>query len=869
MKIHIKLLILITITLTLLSVSFASNCTSESDNLKMIDGEDNSIITADALKLDSNNNLNSHYLKENNEVQTEKKDIKKTDSPQSFNITSNNINQTFNVEDDEIFINTDIFSTGTDITFNIYDIPSNISYLTLMDESQEYDNVNIRLIGHDNLTLHNLKTYINGFNQVTIENIHFVYDSNYTDEKYVQINDLTNMLIMDNVTITVERNDTVDLTINQPPNDENNAVPLHINTKALIENCTINARLKESLIDWDGGYGIPQQLAVMITSHDVIFNNNNIAVIGNGVISKAYYSTYGVFCSGSNLTFTNNNITINNTTGYSYGLVVRSSNNLVSNNNITIQSKAYANAIYFARGTIHNNTIRDNYLNVSCISNKAPWGNYAVVYAVVLEDRNYVGGIYNPNRTTVKHNNIINNTIYASARQTYSIEVFGAIDLNISDNKMYNNGTAPMAIGIIGYNSSINNNNITCVGTTNRTDGTVDYIVSRTVGVYAYLSDGINITDNTFNMTRGRGIFLTKSDNILITRNIINTTNHDYTIDLNSTNITILYNNLTSRNHVGDESVNSSAGEDITVKYNQFTTTTLIIKSNDTATINHTIPITITVKDSQNNSLPYVKLIINNEEETTEVITSNEGNYVYNYTPTSDGKKTITVKLENYLIFNNQTNNTIITINESPTLIIDPLTLTAGQNTNITARITVGEETLTGLNKGKISFKVNGKTLKDSNGKVIYAKVVNGTATIENYEIPDDWGKNGITIQAVYSGSTELTKMSSQKQNITITPKELTITTEDKTATTNSTINLTATFNYNSVNTGKVVFKANGKTVKDANGKVVYAKVVNGTVSVEYILPENMNAGSYNITVIFTALGYDRLTDTKTLTVTS
>jgi hypothetical protein len=365
-----------------------------------------------------------------------------------------------------------MLSTGTDITFNIYDMPSNIHYLTLMDESQDYNNVNIQLIGHNNLTLHNLKTYINGFNQVTIENINFKYDTDYTDENYIQIDQLTNYLIMNNITVTVERNDTSDSIWDQ--SEENNAVPLHINTKALVENCSVAAKLVETLVNWGGGYGIPQQLAVMITASDVVFNNNNISIIGNGALSTAYYSMYGVFCSKNNLIFTNNNITINNITGYGYGLVVRSSNNLVSNNNITIQSKAYANAIYFARGTIHNNTIRDNYLNVSCTSIKAPWGNYAVVYAIVLEDRNYVGGIYDPDITTVKYNNVINNTIYASARQTYSIEVFGAIDLNISDNKMYNNGTAPMAIGIIGYNSSINNNNITCVGTTNRTDGTLD-----------------------------------------------------------------------------------------------------------------------------------------------------------------------------------------------------------------------------------------------------------------------------------------------------------------------------------------------------------------------------------------------------------
>ena len=126
-------------------------------------------------------------------------------------------------------------------------------------------------------------------------------------------------------------------------------------------------------------------------------------------------------------------------------------------------------------------------------------------------------------------------------------------------------------------------------------------------------------------------------------------------------------------------------------------------------------------------------------------------------------------------------------------------------------------------NKGKIVFKINGKTVKDSNGKVIYAKVVNGTATIENYEIPYDWSKNGTTIQAIYSGSTEVAKISSQKQNITITPKELTLITEDKTAAAGSTITLTATFNDNSLNTGKVVFKVNGKTVKDTIGKVIYA----------------------------------------------
>lgn len=71
------------------------------------------------------------------------------------------------------------------------------------------------------------------------------------------------------------------------------------------------------------------------------------------------------------------------------------------------------------------------------------------------------------------------------------------------------------------------------------------------------------------------------------------------------------------------------------------------------------------------------------------------------------------------------------------------------------------------------------------------------------------------------------------------------------------------------VNVGKGVFKVNGKTVKDANGKVIYAKVVNGTVSVEYTLSKNIKAGSYNITVSFTTPGCDKLVDTITLTVSA
>ena len=205
-----------------------------------------------------------------------------------------------------------------------------------------------------------------------------------------------------------------------------------------------------------------------------------------------------------------------------------------------------------------------------------------------------------------------------------------------------------------------------------------------------------------------------------------------------------------------------------------------------------------------------------------------------------------------------------------PELRIDTIEFTVGSPATITASIYKGDEVDSTISKGKVVFKVNGKTLKDSTGKVIYAKVTGGVATITDYEVPSSWAKDNVTIQAVYSGSSQCDALRAEA-NLTVTKDSPAITTSDVTASKGETVTLTATVAAGNtpVNVGKVVFKVNGKTVKDSNGKVIYASVVNGQVSVNYTVPENMKAGSYNITVTFTAPGYEKLTDTKTLTVSA
>jgi hypothetical protein len=112
--------------------------------------------------------------------------------------------------------------------------------------------------------------------------------------------------------------------------------------------------------------------------------------------------------------------------------------------------------------------------------------------------------------------------------------------------------------------------------------------------------------------------------------------------------------------------------------------------------------------------------------------------------------------------------------------------------------------------------------------------------------------------------------MSSDNENLTVTTQEPSITTSDIQATVGQTVTLTATVTATTpVNNGKVVFKINGKTVKDANGKVIYAKVTDGTVNVEYTLPSDMKEQEYTLTAVFISTDYGRLEDVKTLTVTS
>ena len=72
--------------------------------------------------------------------------------------------------------------------------------------------------------------------------------------------------------------------------------------------------------------------------------------------------------------------------------------------------------------------------------------------------------------------------------------------------------------------------------------------------------------------------------------------------------------------------------------------------------------------------------------------------------------------------------------------------------------------------------------------------------------------------------------------------------------------------NGNKVNSGKVVFKLNGKTLKDDEGNTIIAEVKDGIATIEYMIPTNYAAKNYILTAVASDDKYNRTEANSTLT---
>ena len=496
------------------------------------------------------------------------------------------------------------------------------------------------------------------------------------------------------------------------------------------------------------------------------------------------------------------------------------------------------------------------------------YGNYSTIWS-----------IFNCKNNT----KILNNNMYMSGEKyLYAIEN-AASNTTISGNNIVVNGTHYTAgvyiTGLNMQNNTVENNNITLYS---------GYGHAGTNGLeedsgYAVVIEDRGYGGATYDENKGTAVY----NNKILNNNITSYGNNPYSIEhFGGKNTTIAGNNITAHGYnptgialtgvnvtIENNTIKSYALTNITggtVDYFPAVSTGVLLQWSKNTTLNNNV---IEVENGTGvTANKYTELYITNNNITT---TDDYAVALYNVKDSSVTENTLIARtlVGDAAVNNNNGTNNVIQLNlpaepvKEYSIQIDTTEFTVGQTATISASIYYGDDIATDINKGKVTFKVNGKTLKDSNGKVIYVKVVNGQATIENYLVPDTWN-NQSTIEAIYSGSADLEKMSSGKTDITVTPKELTFTTEDVTATAGSQVQLTATLSDNTINTGKIIFKINGKTVKDENGKVIYAKVVNGQVTVNYTIPESMKTDTYTITAVYISSNSEKLTAEATLTVT-
>ena len=158
----------------------------------------------------------------------------------------------------------------------------------------------------------------------------------------------------------------------------------------------------------------------------------------------------------------------------------------------------------------------------------------------------------------------------------------------------------------------------------------------------------------------------------------------------------------------------------------------------------------------------------------------------------------------------------------SITLEKDKITAKSGETLTFRAKIldAAGDR----INGGKVVFKLNGKSLSDKEGNILYAGVVDGEALLD-YTIPTAYTAKDYVLTAVFGGGDY--ERSETNVTLTLIKKGVTINT-DSITTVNGKTNIKATITDETgallVSTTKLAFKVNGKTilngVNSSNGKI-------------------------------------------------
>ena len=599
---------------------------------------------------------------------------------------------------------------------------------------------------------------------------------------------------------------------------------------------------------------------IIINGENATFTNTSFELddvnitIKNMKINNTDTTEYTIKSAGNNNKIINNTIYTYNTNGKTAAIAnTGGSNILISNNTVKVYGPALT--ITYGSGTSIANT--QGILSVGGENNIISKNNVKVYNSTNPDDNLYstIEGITAPG----KSNNILiinNNVTVTGGRFNYGINTLDRVNNTIiKDNNIHVTGhryVNGIQMGNKATNCTITGNNITgiCYNTTTFTDDNEPLafgIITTSMG--GGRTNNITITNNNIQLNSSviYGMEIYQTSNTTINNNTI-LGNGNYTMGIglaHSEDNTIINNEMIL---YGNSNIKIN---DIVEEIRPANTGIQIQQNSHNTQIDNN---TIIIKDIGQHDLT-----INTENSIKNTtITNNKLT-----TSTKTGTRTINTNYDTYL-----ENNTRAIINTK--IVLETINAQVGDTINLKAHVydIYGNP----INTGRVVFKINGKTIKDTNGNIIYATVKDGIATIENYTVPANWFKIKSVLNVVYGGTStyEQTRTNNTiPMNITKKTATMTMTTNTTTAKPGQTIKITVkiTEKDTNVNEGRVLFKVNGKTMRDNEGYIIYHEVKDGLVTITYTIPENARAQDYTFTCVYGNKLYNRNDVNSTITV--
>ena len=592
----------------------------------------------------------------------------------------------------------------------------------------------------------------------------------------------------------------------------------------------------------------------------VNYNNGTISII-NSTFNNNYGNYSGVNYNNKGFMNIIESNFINNSAGYNGGANINHIDAILNIRNSTfIKNKAqYMGGCNFNEGNI---TIINSTLN----NNTAEWGaaNYNNYNKIEITNSTFNnnnaergGAIYNAHQMIIINSNFTKNTVLSFGGAIYN---YGE-SINITNSKFNENMAESKGAAIYNdygnvnvtnsiFTNNFDNNNITIINLDNFT--MTDSLISNYYGTYKV---GSNIA-----------IIAPVADAQLDNTATVQFTveNQTYNANKNDENIIRI-----------EKQFNSPANQIVLVKYPNMQTNQINLnytiqgdiqnKTLQPETINTLTnkTIKITINDTQNNPLKgeiTAKIKIDNTQLTTAKIKEGLLDITIPTDTLKAGKYKITIEIPENKIYTTGEITQQLTINKRN---IQNITLT-----NKTIKTQTNHHIILTLND-TMGNKLQGSILaavKINNVTQLHTRVENGILDItlktddfraKNYPILIKVGENNYYNQGIIT------------QNLIIENRSSNIIINTNTPTVKEQLHIDVTIKEDEklVNDGFIIFKINGKTLKDTNGEDIKANVVNGHATLNYILPSTIGGGKYNITCVYNNPFYNREKTTKNFTI--